>query len=125
MGGVARARGQATVELALALPFLTAALLLVVQVLVVARAQLVVQHAAREAARAAAGDPDEAAAVRAASSGGLGGPATDIRVRPTGTGEVTVTVTHRVATVVPLVGALVPDVTVAGAATFRVEWDPP
>ena len=48
-----RDRGQATVELALALPLLCVLLLAVVQVAVVARDQLAVQLAAREAARAA------------------------------------------------------------------------
>src|SRR5687767_8032990 len=45
-------RGQATVELAVSLPFVVAALLLVLQVGLVVRAQVLVVHAAREAARA-------------------------------------------------------------------------
>ena len=46
-------RGQATVEFALALPFVVMLLLGVVQVVVVVRDQLAVGLAAREAARAA------------------------------------------------------------------------
>ena len=51
-------RGQATVELALVLPMVFACLLAVIQVSVVVRDQIAVQHAAREAARAASVDRD-------------------------------------------------------------------
>ncbi|MGH9185287.1 MAG: TadE family protein, partial [Acidimicrobiales bacterium] len=47
-----RARGQATVELALVLPFVALVLLAVAQTALVVRAQVLVTHAAREAARA-------------------------------------------------------------------------
>ena len=50
-------RGQATVEFALVLPLIAALLLLIVQVGLVMRDELLVTHAAREAARAAAVDP--------------------------------------------------------------------
>lgn len=113
----ARNRGQATVELALALPFVAAALLLVVQVGLVVRAQVLVVHAAREAARAAVvGDEppplDGLDPARARIELGGGG--------RTGT-RTTATVTYRYRTDVPLVGALVPDVELRGAATMRVE----
>ncbi len=49
--------GQATVEFALVLPLIAALLLLIVQVGLVMRDELLVTHAAREAARAAAVDP--------------------------------------------------------------------
>ena len=53
-----RQRGQATVELALALPLVCLLLLAVLQVAVVARDRLAVEHAARAAARAAAVSAD-------------------------------------------------------------------
>lgn len=51
-------RGQSTVEFALVLPVLLITALLVVQVALVAYAQLAVVHVAREVARAVAVDPD-------------------------------------------------------------------
>jgi hypothetical protein len=65
-GGRAGQEGQATVELALLLPFVFGLLLLVVQVALVARDQLLLHHATREAARAIAleGDPSAAAGGR-------------------------------------------------------------
>ena len=114
----ARQRGQATVELALALPFVMAALLLVVQVGIVVRAQLLVVHAAREAARAAAVGDDPPAVVGLARAG------TTVELSATGTApgsRVTAVVSHRLQTDVPLVGALVPDVLLRGEATMRVE----
>jgi hypothetical protein len=112
------ARGQSTVELALALPFVVAALLLVVQVGLVVGAQVLVVHAAREAARAAAvGEPppppdglDPARATVALD--GAGGPPGS---------RVTATVTYTARTDIPLVGRFVPDVELRGAATMRVE----
>ncbi len=89
-----RQRGQATVELALTLPFVAMALLLVVQVLLVAQGQLAVQHAAREAARAAAVDPDLAAATAAAVHGPLPAAGTWVTVEPPADGRVRVQVTH-------------------------------
>ncbi|QXC60098.1 pilus assembly protein [Aquihabitans sp. G128] len=118
--------GQATVELALALPVVVLALLLVVQVALVARAQLLVVHAAREGARAAAVDPDPGAAARAArATPGLR--AGDLRVEVAGRGgegsRVRVTVRYRVRTDVPLVGGLLGDPTVSATVTMRVEAD--
>jgi Flp pilus assembly protein TadG len=116
-------RGQATVELALLLPVIVLLSLLVVQVAAVARAQVVVTHAAREGARAAAVDDDPGAAARAAAgSSGLEPnrlTVTSHRGPPGAT--VSVTVTFRVPTDVPFVGALLPDVPVSADATMRVE----
>jgi hypothetical protein len=50
--------GQATVELALVLPIVASLLLLVVQGVLIARTQLVVQNAVREAARQCSVQPD-------------------------------------------------------------------
>jgi Flp pilus assembly protein TadG len=116
--------GQATVELALLLPVVAVLLLAVLQVGLVARDVVLVAHAAREAARAAAVDDDPDAPARsAASSSGLDRG----RLHITTTGRdgagsrVTVRVSYRVPTNVPLVGALVGDKTVTSTARMRVE----
>ena len=115
-------RGQAAVELALALPLVFVVLLAAVQVLLVGRDQLAVIPAAREGARAAAVAADAGgegtSAARAAS--GLDGPRLAVSVTDDGT-KVRVVVRYRAPTDVPLVGAFVGDVTVTGTATMRVE----
>lgn len=121
----ARDGGQATVELVLTLPFVALALLLVVQVVLVAHAQLAVQHAAREGARAAAVDPDPAAATAAALAGPLPATGTRVTVAPPSDGRVRVVVVHRLVTDLPLVGRLVPDLDLRADAAFRLEWQPP
>ena len=117
-------RGQATVELALLLPVVVMVLLAVLQVGLVARDVVLVTHASREGARAAAVDPDAGAALEAArASSGLD--PERLTVRSTGRREagsrVTVVVSYRVRTAVPIVGALVGDRTVRSSATMRVE----
>ena len=117
-------RGQASVELALLLPIVVLLLLAVLQVGLLARDVVLVTHAAREAARAAATDPDATAAQEAAAgSAGLRRDRISVEVR--GRGEpgsrVSVTVTYRAPTAVPLVGALVGDRTLVSTATMRVE----
>jgi Flp pilus assembly protein TadG len=117
-------RGQATVEFALCLPLVVLLLLLVVQVGVIVRGQVLVTHAAREAARAAAVDADPAAAERAAEastplaadrlsvrSSGRAGPGSRVRVD----------VSYRLSTDVPLVGPMLPDLDLQASATMRVE----
>jgi hypothetical protein len=120
-------KGQAAVELALVLPVLAVLLLAVVQVALVVRDQVLVVHAAREGARAAAVDPSPAAARRAAAGAGPLEPAR-IDVRLGGgrrEGEpVQVSVAYRSPTVVPLVGPLLPDVSLHGRASMRVESGP-
>jgi Flp pilus assembly protein TadG len=119
-----RERGQASVELALALPVLALLLLLIVQVGLVVRDQVLLVHAAREAAREAAVAADRGAARRGALAGarlqpgrltaaaeGRGGPGSRVTVR----------LEYRSPTDVPLVGALVGDVRLSAAATMRVE----
>lgn len=122
-----RDRGQATVEVALALPVVVLALLLVLQVALVARAQILVVQAAREGARRAAVDPAAAPAVAAArATPGLRPDRMTVTVGPRGApgGTVTVTVRYRAPTDVPLVGALIGDPMVRAEVTMRVE-DPP
>ena len=114
-----RDRGQAAVELALCLPLLFVFLLGIVQLVVIVRDQLAVQLAAREAARAAAVAAEPGAADSAAERA--------VALRPLIVGirstseTVTVTVSHVTPTDVPLIGLLLPDVTVTAAATMALE----
>jgi hypothetical protein len=116
-------RGQATVEFALCLPALTIGLLLLVQVALVVRDQVLVVHAAREAAREAAVSDDPVRAERAARhTPGLRADRLEVDVRGTGAGsEVTAVVRYRAPTDLPLVGALVPEVLLRGQVTMRRE----
>ncbi len=116
--------GQATVEAALVIPVVVLLALAVVQVALVARTQVLVTHAAREAVRAAAVD-DDPGAPRAAgrAAGGLDPDRVSVGVRGReGPGSrVEVTVQYRMATDVPLVGSLLPDLDLRAVATMRVE----
>ena len=115
--------GQSTVELALCLPLVCMLLLGVAQVALVVRSQLAVQLAARDAVRAASvsADAADAAHVAAASSGLLA--PLDVRVSSRGR-DVVVTVTYVEETDVPLVGLLVPDLTLRASASMLVEPPP-
>lgn len=116
-----RTAGQATVEMALALPVLLLGILLVVQSGLVVAGYVATVHAAREAARAVAvdGRPGVAPAVVAAT--GRQGCRTAVE-RPADVGAVLrVTVTCPIATDVAVIGPLVPDVTVRARAAMRVE----
>lgn len=116
--------GQATVELALALPVVAVLLLALVQVGLVVRAHVLVGHAVREAVRAAAVDPDPGAAAGAAAAAGGLDP-DRIEVDASGRGgpgsRVTVVVTYRVPTDVALIGRFVADLELTAQATMRVE----
>jgi len=113
-------RGQATVELALALPVVVLVILLVVQVALVARAQVLVVQAARQGARAVAVGDDVGIAY---DTPGL--ERTQMSVALSGGGSpgslATVTVRYRAPTEVALVGGLLGDVTVKAEVTMRVE----
>lgn len=115
----ARNAGQATVELALCLPVVCWFLLLLVQVGLVVRDRLAVDFAARAGARAAAASTSPSAGREAAvASIGL----QPLEVAQTEhDGSVTVVVTYVDHTDVPLVGAVLPDLTVVGSATMPVE----
>lgn len=114
-------RGQATVELALVFPVILLLLLVLVQVGLVVRAQILVTHAAREGARVAAVGEDPMAA--AVASSGLD----PRRMRvDRGGGDVpgdvvTITVRYAAATEVPIVGQLLGDVDLEGEASMRIE----
>ena len=118
-------RGQATVELVLVLPVIVFALLLVVQIGLVARAQVVVVDAAREGARAAAIEGTETAA-RAAARAAVGPVAAprldvDVELEPTPGGYATVRVRYRVPTDVALVGPLLRDPIISASVAMRRE----
>ena len=102
------------------LPLLFVFLLGIVQLVVIVRDQLAVQLAAREAARAAAVAAPSTASAEAAATR-----ATTLRPLTVTTSSsstaVTVTVSHLTRTDVPLIGALLPDVTVTAAATMALE----
>ena len=109
-------------ELALALPLVFVVLLAIVQVLIVGRDQIAVVHAAREGARAAAvaANPSDEGISAAKAAAGLDPGRLSVDVHDDNQ-RVTVVVHYDVPTDVPLVGALVGDLTVTGTATMRVE----
>jgi hypothetical protein len=113
-------QGQATVELALVLPLVIALLVLVFQVALVARDEILVVHVARDAAREATVSRDPGR-VSAAAVRNLPG-ATIRVVRRGGVGDpVEVAVTYVSRTNLPLVGALLPDLTLHADSVMRVE----
>jgi Flp pilus assembly protein TadG len=119
-----RQGGQSTVELALALPLLAVLALTLLQAGLVVRDQVLLTHAAREAAREAAVERDPGAARRGALAGaGLDGD----RLTVTTTGRrgagsrVTARLVYDAPTSIPVVGALVGDVTLRATVTMRVE----
>ncbi|HEY5170348.1 MAG TPA: TadE family protein [Acidimicrobiia bacterium] len=112
--------GQATVELALVLPLVFGLLVLVFQIALVARDEILVVHAVRDAAREATVTRDPAR-VAAAARRDLPGAAVRI-VRRGGVGEpVEVAITYISRTDLPLIGALLPDVSLHGDSVMRVE----
>lgn len=117
-------RGQATVELALALPVVVLVSLILAQAVVIGRDRLLVAHAAREAARAAAVEPDAGVAFVAASGAAvLDRGRLDVRLsggRREGD-TLVVEVVYRAPTEVPLVGRLVGDVELRDRVAVRVE----
>jgi Flp pilus assembly protein TadG len=126
VGRAGASSGQATVELALALPLVMVLLLLVVQVGTVVHDQVLVIHAAREAARAASVLPvGDRAGPQAAA--GAAGPLDRSRLRTEVTdgggppGSVSVHVSYRCLTDLPLIGALVPDLTLEATAVMGRE----
>lgn len=123
--------GQATAEMALALPVIVLVALALVQVGLVVRDQVLVVHAAREAAREAAVTDDPAAPVAAglrASSLKRTMLTVEVSGRRVRGGRITARVSYRAVTDVPLVGPLVPDLKLQAVATMRVEaheaWPP-
>jgi Flp pilus assembly protein TadG len=110
------------VELALLLPLLALVTFAVVQIGLLARDRVALTHVARAAARAAVLDPNPApvrsAAVEASS---LDARRLTVTVRRRSGDRVVVVVAYRAPTDVPLVGALVGDVTFTERLVGRVE----
>ena len=111
-------------EAALILPLFVVLALAVIQVGLVAYSQLLLVHATRESAREAAVNPQRASAVSAAQS------ATALRSNRIGVelvggrqpgDRLTVSVTYRAPTDVPLVGWMIDDVPLRASMTVRVE----
>lgn len=113
-------RGQSTVELALALPLICLLLCGIVQVAVIGRDQLAVQLAAREAARAAAVSADAPGAGTAAALRAVALRPLTVLITEAD-GMVTATVHYTDRTDVPLIGALLPEVTLTASVTMQVE----
>ena len=115
--------GQATVEVAIVLPFLVVLLLAMAQVGLVIRAQVMVIHAAREAARAVAvdteADPTEAALLASTLDPARTSVVVSGSLEPGG--HVTVTVEYAVQPSVPLAGAIIGTVNLDASATMLVE----
>lgn len=117
-------RGQATVELVLVLPVVVLALLLVIQVGLIARAQVLVVNAAREGARAAAVDGPAAAREAVVESPGIRDDRAEVStsVEPGDTAElIRVRVRYQVPTDVPLIGPLVGDPSLTADVVMRSE----
>jgi Flp pilus assembly protein TadG len=118
------ARGQATVELALVLPVVLVLVLSIVQLGLVLRDQIMVVNAAREGARAAIVEPSTAVAADAVFATTRLDPArTSVALSSAGSAPplLTVTVTYRSTTEVPLIGAMLGDVTLIESTTMRRE----
>ncbi len=114
--------GQATVEVALAVPLLAIVILVGLQIALVVRDQIAVIAAAREGARAAAVAPDSTSAALAAVGRTAALPAAGRRVHVSrAAGLVTVTVDYQSPTDLALVGTFLPDITVRGSATMAIE----
>ena len=112
--------GQATAELAVALPVILLLTLTLIQAALVLRDDLALANAAREAARAASLDPDPARAERAAAAV-LPGATVRSGPRPPVGELVHVRVTYRSTTELPVVGPLLPDPLVEARVAMRVE----
>lgn len=116
--------GQAAVELVLVLPVVVVALLLVLQVGLVARDQVVVVDAAREGARAAAVEGPDAAAAAARASPGLRADRLTVAADLTADGLIRVRVRYRAPTDVALVGPLLGEPVLTAEVTMRREEPP-
>src|SRR4051812_11385620 len=119
-GGAHPDPGQSTVELALVLPLFFGLLVLVFQVGLVARAEIMVTHAARAAVREAAVTRDGSKVAAAGTRALPGAHIHVVRRGPVGQ-PVTVEVTYVSHTDLPLIGPLLPDLTLRARADMEVE----
>ncbi len=115
-------RGQAAVELAMAMPLVVLLALAVLQVALVARDQLALELVAREAVRAASVSADPAAAATAAAHRVTNLGPLDITVTVAGD-LVRVRVAYTSTTDLALIGPLVGDVGLSAGAAMA--FDPP
>ena len=115
-----RERGQSTVEFALLTPLLVLVVMALLQVALVVRSQLAVEHAAREAVRVASVDPS-AGNARAAGHRVLPGARVEIGDRPAVGDPISVDVSLHLVTDLPLIGPLFPDPDLRAHAVMRVE----
>jgi TadE-like protein len=114
--------GQATVEVALAVPLLVIIMLFGVQIALVVRDQIATIAAAREAARAVVVADGKTGVADAAVSRTAALVPSRRTVRATVNGDlVTATVTYRSPTDLPLVGIFIPDITVHATTTMAIE----
>lgn len=123
-GSAGHSAGQATVELVLVLPMVVLAILLVIQVGLIARSQVLVVNAAREGARAASVDGPSAAEPAARDSPGLSPDRlrVDADTVAESTGDlVRVRVRYRAPTDVAIVGALLGEPDLTAEVTMRLE----
>jgi hypothetical protein len=117
-------KGQATVELALALPVVALLLAGLVEVGLLVGDQARLWHAARDAARVAVVDPDEADVQAAAETGGLRPLEVEISPAPALRRQgdpLTVSLSYRPTARVPLFGTLLGRVQMRARATMRIE----
>lgn len=122
--GARRQEGQATIELALALPIAVIVLLGVVETALIAGDQLRLSHATREAARVAVVDPDPDVARRTLGAQGFNG--ADVSVTPPSTERIqgdplTVSVRYRRSSRVPVIGRVFDGLELRARATMRIE----
>jgi hypothetical protein len=116
--------GQATLELALALPMVAVVIAGLVETAMVAGDQLRLWHAAREAARVAVVDPDPNAAERTIAEQGFADAIVDVTPPATGRlqGEpLTVSVDYRRPARVPVIGHIFNGLELRVRATMRIE----
>ena len=112
--------GQSTVEFALVLPLFFWLLVLLFQVGLVARDEIIVTHAARAAVREASVTHDAARVVAAGTRALPGARVRVVRRGPVGQ-PVEVEVTYVSHTDLPLIGPLLPDLTLQARADMQVE----
>lgn len=121
--------GQATVEFALVLPLVVISLLLLMQVLVIVLAHVQVVNAARNGVRAAAvsaqpSQTAESVALHSLAAAPDGKTQSDISVQTTTDSRwVTVTVTQRLVTDLPIIGRFISDLDIS--SRFSMLLEPP
>ncbi len=116
--------GQSSVELALSLPIFFFLLMALLQTVVIARDHVQLTHAAREVAREAAVSDNRSVPRRAAVARTTLDPdrlKVQVTGQRTGSRRVRARLSYEVPTKVPIVGLLVPDVTLEAEAAMRRE----